>query len=171
NAILKVDASELNVIELGNSEELRVGEMVLAIGSPLQKELAHSVSMGIVSAKNRNIGILREQGGYEKFIQTDAAINPGNSGGAMVNMNGELIGINSAIASRSGGNEGVGFAVPINIAKKVMKSIIKHGHVTRCYLGMRMAGEVDRVMAKAMDLDKPYGIIVGEVTEGDPADK
>src|SRR5699024_5434373 len=79
--------------------------------------------------------------------------------------------INSAIASRSGGNEGVGFAVPINIAKKVMKSIIKHGHVTRGYLGMRMAGEVDRVMAKAMDLDKPYGIIVGEVTEGDPADK
>src|SRR5699024_6057835 len=83
-----------------------------------------------------DIAVISKQGGYEKFIQTDAAINPGNSGGAMVNMNGELIGINSAIASRSGGNEGVGFAVPINIAKKVMKSIIKHGHVTRGYLGM-----------------------------------
>src|SRR5699024_390415 len=170
-AVLNINASDLEVIELGDSEKARVGELVLAIGSPLQKNLAQSVSIGIVSAKNRNIGILRKQGGYEKFIQTDAAINPGNSGGAMVNMNGELIGINSAIASRSGGNEGVGFAVPINIAKKVMKSIIKHGHVTRGYLGMRMAGEVDRVMAKAMDLDKPYGIIVGEVTEGDPADK
>src|SRR5699024_10933169 len=170
-AVLKVDAPDLNVIELGNSEQLRVGEMVLAIGSPLQKELAHSVSMGIVSAKDRTIGILREQGGYERFIQTDAAINPGNSGGALVDMNGELVGINSAIASQSGGNDGIGFAVPINIAKKVMKSIIKNGHVTRGYLGITLGGEVDDIMAKALDLDKPYGIIVGDVNEGDPADQ
>src|SRR5699024_4416515 len=99
--------------------------------------LAQSVSMGIISAKDRTIGILSEQGGYERFIQTDAAINPGNSGGALVNMDGELVGINSAIASRSGGNDGIGFAVPVDIAKSIMKSIIEHGHVTRGYLGIR----------------------------------
>lgn len=170
-AVLKVDKEDLNVIQLGNSEQIRVGEMVLAIGSPLQDNLAHSVSMGIVSAKNRTIGILREQGGYEQFIQTDAAINPGNSGGALINMDGELIGINTAIASRSGGNDGIGFAVPINIAKSVMQSIIEHGHVVRGYLGISMGGEVDATMAKALDLDKPYGVIVGSVVEGGPADE
>lgn len=170
-AVLKVDTKDLNVIALGNSEQTRVGEMVLAIGSPLQPGLAHSVSMGIVSAKDRNIGILREQYGYERFIQTDAAINPGNSGGALVNMDGELIGINTAIASasRSGGNDGIGFAVPINIAKSVMKSIIEHGHVVRGYLGISMGGEVDATMAKALDLDQPYGVIVGSVEADGPA--
>ena len=168
-AVLKVDAPDLNVIELGNSEKLRVGEMVLAIGSPLQQDLAHSVSMGIVSAKDRTIGILKDKGGYERFIQTDAAINPGNSGGALVNMDGELVGINSAIASRSGGNDGIGFAVPVNIAKKIMKSIIKNGHVTRGYLGIQLGGKVDDVMARALNLDKAYGIIVGEVTDDGPA--
>jgi serine protease Do len=173
-AVLKVDTEDLNVIELGNSEQIRVGEMVLAIGSPLQAELAHSVSMGIVSAKDRHVGILREQGGYEQFIQTDAAINPGNSGGALINMDGELIGINTAIASASPGsrgNVGIGFAVPINIAKSVMESIIEHGHVVRGYLGITMGGEVDATMAKALDLDKPYGVIVGSVTEDGPAEK
>ena len=168
-AVLKVDAADLNVIELGNSEQLRVGEMVLAIGSPLQQDLAHSVSMGIVSAKDRTIGILENKGGYEKFIQTDAAINPGNSGGALVNMDGELVGINSAIASRSGGNDGIGFAVPVDIAKKIMKSIIKNGHVTRGYLGMFSGGVVDDVMARALNLDKSYGIIVGKVVDDAPA--
>lgn len=170
-AVLKVDTEDLNVIELGNSEQIRVGEMVLAIGSPLGAELAHSVSMGIVSAKDRHVGILREQRGYEKFIQTDAAINPGNSGGALVNMDGELVGINTAIASRSGGNDGIGFAVPINIAKSVMQSIIEHGHVTRGYLGISMGGEVDATMAKALGLDQPYGVIVGSVEEDGPAEE
>lgn len=170
-AVLKVDAPDLNVIELGNSEQLRVGEMVLAIGSPLDVGLAHSVSMGIVSAKNRSIGILKEKAGYENFIQTDAAINPGNSGGALVNMEGELVGINSAIASRSGGNDGIGFAVPINIAKRVMKSIIEHGHVVRGYLGITFGGEVDATMAEALGLDKAQGVIVGGVKEGGPADE
>ncbi|SMO55450.1 Do family serine endopeptidase [Fodinibius sediminis] len=168
-AVLKVDAPDLNVIKLGNSEKLRVGEMVLAIGSPLQLELGHSVSMGIVSAKDRSIGILRQQAGYEKFIQTDAAINPGNSGGALVNMDGELVGINSAIASRSGGNDGIGFAVPINIAKSVMESIIEHGRVVRGYLGISMGGEVDATMARALDLDKDYGVIIGSVEKDGPA--
>lgn len=170
-AVIKVDTEDLNVIELGNSEQIRVGEMVLAIGSPLQPGLAHSVSKGIVSAKDRNIGILREQGGYERFIQTDAAINPGNSGGALVNMDGELIGINTAIASRSGGNDGIGFAVPIDIAKSVMESIIEHGRVVRGYLGISTGGEVDATMAKALDLNESYGVIIGSVEEDGPAAK
>ncbi|MDZ7680775.1 MAG: Do family serine endopeptidase [Fodinibius sp.] len=170
-AVLKIDANDLNVVKLGNSEKLRVGEMVMAIGSPLQSQLAHSVSMGIVSAKGRSIGIIERGAGYENFIQTDAAINPGNSGGALVNMDGELIGINTAIASRSGGSDGIGFAVPINIAKGVMKSIIENGRVVRGYLGIQMDGEVDNSMAKALGLDQAYGIIVGSVPEGGPAAK
>lgn len=170
-AVLKIDAKNLNVIKLGNSEQLRVGEMVLAIGSPLQKSLAHSVSMGIVSAKGRSIGIIEQGAGYENFIQTDAAINPGNSGGALVNMDGELVGINTAIASRSGGSDGIGFAIPINIAKGVMESIIKNGQVVRGYLGIQLGGQVDATMAKALGLDKAYGIIVGKVPEGGPAAK
>lgn len=170
-AVLKVDASKLDVIELGNSETARVGEMVLAIGSPLQAGLAHSVSMGIISAKERSLGILQESGGYENFIQTDAAINPGNSGGALINMDGELIGINSAIASRSGGSDGIGFAVPIDIAKRVMESIITDGRVVRGYLGITSGGQVDQTMARALDLDKAYGVIVGGVEQGGPADE
>ncbi|MCW9707107.1 Do family serine endopeptidase [Fodinibius salsisoli] len=170
-AVLKIDAPDLNVIPLGNSEKLRVGEMVLAIGSPLQAGLAHSVSMGIVSAKDRTIGILRDQAGYENFIQTDAAINPGNSGGALVDMDGELVGINSAIASRSGGNDGIGFAVPIDIAKRIMTSIIENGRVVRGFLGISHGGDVDATMAKALGLDKAHGVIVGSVQEDGPAEE
>lgn len=170
-AVLKIDAEDLNPIPLGNSDQLQVGELVLAIGSPLTDQLAHSVSMGIVSAKGRRIGILAETGGYENFIQTDAAINPGNSGGALVNMNGELVGINSAIASQSGGNQGIGFAVPVNIAKRVMKSIIEHGRVIRGFLGITLGGQVDAVMARALGLEKAQGVVVGGVREGGPADE
>ncbi|MGM0546419.1 MAG: Do family serine endopeptidase [Bacteroidota bacterium] len=171
-AVLKIDESDLNVIKLGNSEKLRVGEMVLAIGSPLEANLAHSVSMGIISAKERNIGILEQRNaGYENFIQTDAAINPGNSGGALVNMDGELVGVNSAIASRSGGSDGVGFAVPVDIAKRVMESIIEHGRVVRGFLGISNGGQVDGTMARALELDKAYGVIIGSVEDDGPADK
>lgn len=168
-AVLKINAEDLNPIPLGNNEQLEVGELVLAIGSPLDAGLAHSVSMGIVSAKGRSIGILREAAGYENFIQTDAAINPGNSGGALVNMNGDLVGVNTAIASQSGGNQGIGFAVPVNIAKRVMKSIIENGRVVRGYLGISRGGEVDATMAKALGLDKVQGVIVGGVEEDTPA--
>jgi len=170
-AVLRIDAKKLDVIKLGNSEKLRVGEMVLAIGSPLQANLAHSVSMGIVSAKGRSIGIIEKGAGYENFIQTDAAINPGNSGGALVNLDGELVGMNTAIASRSGGSDGIGFAVPIDIAKGVMESIIQNGRVVRGYLGIQMDGEVDAPMAKALGLDEAYGIVVGKVPEDGPAAK
>lgn len=168
-AVLKINAENLNVIKLGNSENLRVGEMVLAIGSPLQASLAHSVSMGIVSAKGRSIGIIEQGRGYENFIQTDAAINPGNSGGPLVNMDGQLVGINTAIASRSGGSDGIGFAVPVDIAKRIMKSIINSGRVVRGYLGIEMGGQVDATMAKALGLDEAYGVIVGNVPEDGPA--
>jgi serine protease Do len=172
-AVLKIDSkniNERNVIALGNSNNLRVGELVLAIGSPLQENLAHSVSMGIVSAKERSIGILNESAGYENFIQTDAAINPGNSGGALVNMDGQLIGINSAIASRSGGSDGIGFAVPIDMAKSVMKSLIEHGKVVRAYLGI-YGQDLNRNLARALDLDNSQGIIVNQVQEDTPAEE
>ncbi|HEX6983362.1 MAG TPA: Do family serine endopeptidase [Balneolaceae bacterium] len=170
-AVLKVDAENLEAIELGNSQQLQVGELVLAIGSPLGANLAHSVSMGIVSAKGRSIGILAEDAGYENFIQTDAAINPGNSGGPLVNMDGEVVGINTAIASQSGGSNGIGFAVPISIAKRVMQSIIEHGRVIRGYLGITLGAQVDAVMARALGLDKAQGVVVGTVTEDSPADE
>lgn len=167
-AVVNIDAEGLSTIKIGNSDEARVGEIVLAIGSPLGQDLAHSVSMGIISAKGRAIGIIEQGAGYENFIQTDAAINPGNSGGAMVNMDGELIGINTAIASRSGGNDGIGFAVPSNLAKSVMESLIKTGKVTRAYLGI-YGGNIDRTMARALGLEQAQGVVVGEVQSNTPA--
>jgi len=172
-AVIKIDAkniSENNVIKLGSSDKLQVGELVMAIGSPLQEDLAQTVTMGIVSAKGRDIGLLRAKKGYENYIQTDAAINPGNSGGALVNMDGELVGINAAIASKSGGNEGIGFAVPVDIAKRIMKSIIKNGHVVRAYLGIT-GSNVDGTMAQALGLNEAQGIVVGGVQDGTPANK
>ena len=170
-AVVKIEADNLSALTFGNSDGVRVGEMVLAIGSPLGENLAHSVSMGIISAKDRAIGILQESGGYENFLQTDAAINPGNSGGALVNMDGELIGINSAIASRSGGSDGIGFAVPSNLAKSIMESLIENGEVVRGYLGITGGGEVDRTMAKALGLKNANGVIVGGVEPDGPADE
>ncbi|MDZ7773238.1 MAG: Do family serine endopeptidase [Balneolaceae bacterium] len=171
-AVVKIDAQNLTALAFGDSEQARVGEMVLAIGSPLNQNLAQSVSMGIISAKERSIGILRETGGYENFIQTDAAINPGNSGGALVNMDGELIGVNSAIASASGGgNDGIGFAVPSNLARYIMESLIEHGEVRRGYLGIQQGGQVDATMARALGLERAQGVIVGSVEEGTPAEE
>lgn len=172
-AVLKIDADNLPAIKIGNSDSAKVGSFVLAIGSPLGENLAHTVSFGIVSARNRAIGLLGDQelAGFEDFIQTDAAINPGNSGGALIDMNGELVGINSAIASRSGGNDGIGFAIPVNMAKRVMDDLIDDGEISRGYLGMYTKGELDRTMAEAMDLDVTGGFIVGQLEENGPADK
>lgn len=167
-AVLKVDVEDLPAIPLGDSERIRVGEMVLAIGSPLQSDFAHTVSQGIVSASGRSsLGLNL----YENYIQTDAAINPGNSGGALINLDGELIGINTAIASRSGGSQGIGFAIPINMVKSVMEDLIEDGRVARGYLGIGLGGEVDRTMARALDMESPRGFIIGNVEEGGPADE
>jgi len=170
-AVLKIDMKNLPSVKLGNSESLKVGAFVLAIGSPLSQNLAHTVSFGIVSAKSRSIGLINSGAGYEDFIQTDAAINPGNSGGALIDMNGELVGINSAIASRSGGNDGIGFAIPISLAKRIMDDLIDDGEVSRGYLGLYFGGEVDRTMAKALGLDDARGIIVADVEANGPSDK
>ncbi|MCF7805937.1 MAG: DegQ family serine endoprotease [Candidatus Marinimicrobia bacterium] len=169
-AVIKIDAEGLDAIEIGDSSELRVGEWVLALGNPFDENLQHSVTAGIVSAKGRTDVFSRRQAGdlIQNFIQTDAAINPGNSGGALVNLYGQLVGINTAIASRSGGNQGIGFAVPINMATDVMNDLIQHGKVVRGYLGVYMQ-PVDNEIAKAMGLDRPHGAMVNKVAEGSPA--
>jgi serine protease Do len=162
-AVVKVPADDLEPIALGDSAKLRLAEVVLAIGNPFG--LSGTVTMGIVSALGRtHMGITD----YEDFIQTDAAINPGNSGGALINTRGELVGINTAIESRTGQYEGVGFAIPINLARSVMNSLIKFGHVERGYLGV-MIQEVKPEMAQALGLPKAGGALVGDVTKDSPA--
>ena len=174
-AVLKINGEDLPHVEMGDSDALRVGEFVLAIGSPLSPDLAHSVSMGIVSAKGRsNLGVIqsksRIQQAYENFIQTDAAINPGNSGGALVNLDGELVGINTAIASRSGGFQGIGLAIPSNMAQNVMNSLIEHGRVIRGYLGIYMQN-INQNIANAYDLEATQGVIITDVVDDAPAAK
>ncbi|RMD92825.1 MAG: DegQ family serine endoprotease [Calditrichaeota bacterium] len=166
-AVLKIHEKNLKPITLGNSDNLRVGEWVLAIGSPLSPNLAHTVTAGIVSAKGRsNVGLAD----YEDFIQTDAAINPGNSGGALVNLKGELVGINAAIATETGGFQGIGFAVPINMARQVMDQLIKHGKVIRGWLGVYIQ-DVNESLAKTLKLPAKQGAIVSEVVADSPAEK
>lgn len=164
-AVLKVDAKNLKPIAIGDSDALRVGEWVIAIGSPLGENLARTVTQGIVSAKGRaNVGLAD----YEDFIQTDAAINPGNSGGALVNISGELVGVNTAIASRTGGFEGIGFAVPSNMARQIMESLISNGKVTRGWLGVTIQ-DVDENIAKGLRLKEAGGVLVGTVVDNGPA--
>jgi serine protease Do len=163
--VIKIDAENLPTIQLGNSDKLRVGETVLAIGSPYG--LSQTVTMGIVSAVGRaNVGIAD----YEDFIQTDAAINPGNSGGALVNVKGELVGINTAIFSTSGGYQGIGFAVPINMAKSVMESLIREGKVIRGWLGITIQSLTPE-LAEQFNIKDERGVLVGDVVEGSPAEK
>ena len=166
-AVLQVESKDLPAIPMGNSDNIKVGEMVLAIGSPLDERFAHTVSQGIISASGRSYLGLNE---FENYIQTDAAINPGNSGGALVNLDGELIGINTAIASRSGGSQGLGFAIPVNMVKTVMEALIKDGRVSRGFLGITLGGEVDQTMAKALGLPNASGFVVGDVEPGGPAE-
>ncbi len=165
-AVIKIDAKHLKAITIGNSDDLQVGEIVLAVGSPMSENLAYTVTQGIVSAKGRsNVGLTD----YEDYIQTDAAINPGNSGGPLVNLDGQLVGINSAIASQSGGFQGIGFAVPSNMAVQVMNSLISNGKVIRGWLGVSIQ-DVDDKIANAMGLDEPRGVLVGDVVPDSPAD-
>ncbi len=166
-AVLKLqgDTSGLQPIQLGDSSRLRLGDVVLAIGDPFG--VGETVTMGIVSAKGRaNVGIAD----YEDFIQTDAAINPGNSGGALVDMEGNLVGINTAILSRSGGYQGIGFAIPTNMAKPIMESLMKTGHVVRGWLGVSIQ-DVDQDLAKALNLPSTKGVLISQVQPGSPAAK
>lgn len=163
-AVLQVEAENLEEMPLGDSEQLRVGDFVLAIGNPFR--LRHTVTSGIVSGLGRT-GI--NPGGYEDFIQTDASINPGNSGGALVNLRGELIGINTAIFSRSGGNIGIGFAIPVNMARSVMNQIITFGSVRRGLLGVNI-DVVTPDVAETYELDSTSGALVTQVVSGSSAE-
>ncbi len=164
-AVLKIDADQLSALPFGDSSAVEVGDFALAIGSPFG--LNQTVTMGIVSATGRS-GLGIED--YEDFIQTDAAINPGNSGGALINVYGELVGINKAILSRGGGNQGVGFAIPINMAGNVMDQIVANGRVVRGWLGV-MIQPVTPAVARAFELDEPSGALVGDVTPASPAEE
>jgi serine protease Do len=164
-AIVKIDADNLFAVQWGDSDKLQVGEFVLAIGNPYG--LSHTVTMGIISAVGRaNVGIAD----YEDFIQTDAAINPGNSGGPLVNTKGELIGINTAIFSRSGGYQGIGFAVPSNMARLVMDQLIQKGKVTRGWLGVTIQ-EITPELSQKFGLKTAKGALIGDVAKGSPAEK
>ncbi len=162
-AVIKIAAKgDLQPVTLGNSDNLRVGEWIFAIGNPFG--LQHTVTAGIVSAKGRFIG----QGSYDDFIQTDAAINPGNSGGPLVNLEGEVVGINSAIFSRSGGNIGIGFAIPINLAKELLPQLREKGKVVRGWLGVYIQ-KVTPEIADSLGLDEAHGALVADVMDGTPA--
>ena len=164
-AVVKIEAKDLPTVFWGNSDALQVGEVVLAVGNPYG--LNQTVTMGIVSALGRaNVGIAD----YEDFIQTDAAINPGNSGGALVNIKGELIGINTAIYTTSGGYQGIGFAIPSNMVKSIMASLIKEGKVTRGWLGVTIQ-KVTPELAKQFNLKEDAGALVGDIMENSPAEK
>ena len=165
-ALIKVSARGLKELKLARASDVKVGDYVIAVGNPFG--LSHSVTSGIVSALGRDRGGTRD--GYQDFIQTDASINPGNSGGALVNSKGELIGINSAIVSRSGGNQGIGFAVPTNIVQGVMRQLESYGEVRRGRIGV-LIGDITPTLKEALDLTTLNGALVSDVVEDSPAEK
>ncbi|MDE0471221.1 MAG: trypsin-like peptidase domain-containing protein [Ekhidna sp.] len=167
-AVIKIDSDELPAIKKGDSEKVAVGEWVLAVGNPFN--LTSTVTAGIVSAKGRNINILKDKFPIESFIQTDAAINPGNSGGALVNAGGELIGINTAILSRTGSYAGYGFAIPVNIVKKVFNDLVKYGEVQKAFIGLDFI-DIDSELAARLAIENLDGVIVADVKYGSASDK
>ncbi|RLC41754.1 MAG: serine protease [Candidatus Coatesbacteria bacterium] len=164
-AVLKIDGKDLSVAKLGDSDMVRVGQIVLAIGHPLRQ--SHTVTAGIISAVGRSNVSLAD---YEDFIQTDAAINPGNSGGPLINLKGEVIGINTAIASYTGGYMGIGFAIPINMAKEIMEQLKESGRVVRGWLGVYIQPLTPEIV-KEFNLPVDKGVLVADVIDGGPADK
>jgi serine protease Do len=165
-ALLKIDSKNLPFLTYGNSNDLKLGEWVLAVGNPFN--LTSTVTAGIVSAHSRNLGINDDQLSIESFIQTDAAVNPGNSGGALVNQQGNLVGINAAIASETGSYMGYSFAIPVTIVKKVVDDLKQYGEVQRALLGVNI-GDVNAEKAKELKLDKVEGVYVGGVPENSAA--
>lgn len=159
-AVIKIDATDLPAIELGNSDEVRVGEWVLAVGNPF--DLTSTVTAGIVSAKGRDIGIIKGGKPIESFIQTDAAVNPGNSGGALVDVNGKLIGINSAIATPTGVFAGYSFAIPVNLVKRIADDLVKYGEYRRAYLGVNVA-TMDSHVAKDLGIPFVQGVVIASL--------
>ncbi|MDO5576188.1 MAG: PDZ domain-containing protein, partial [Fibrobacter sp.] len=162
-AVVKIDGENLPAAELGNSDDLRVGQWVIAVGNPF--ELLQTVTAGIVSAKGRSLMGLAD---YEDFIQTDASMNPGNSGGALANLDGQIIGINTAISSPTGGNVGIGFAIPINMAREIMDQLIANGKVSRGYLAI-VVQNITPEQASRIGLDTTLGAYVSSVEADGPA--
>ncbi|MDZ7292925.1 MAG: trypsin-like peptidase domain-containing protein [candidate division KSB1 bacterium] len=165
-AVVKIEARGLAAAVLGDSDQLVVGQWVLAIGNPMN--LRSTVTAGIISAEGRDINVIPGDYDVEHFIQTDAAINPGNSGGALVNLAGEVVGVNTAIATESGYAMGLGFAIPINLARKIAADLIRYGKVARGYLGIALQ-EIGEVQAKALQLATPRGVLVDDVYKNSPA--
>lgn len=159
-AVIKIDAKELPAIEIGNSDDVKVGEWALAVGNPF--DLTSTVTAGIISAKGRDINIIKGGSAIESFIQTDAAVNPGNSGGALVDVNGRLIGINSAIATPTGVFAGYSFAIPVNLVKRIADDLIKFGEFRRAYLGVDIA-PMDSYLANKLGIDYVQGVAVMKV--------
>ena len=167
-AVLAVDASNLAAVRFGDSAKLDIGDFVIAVGSPFG--LSRSVSYGIISATGRRDLELGAEGvRFQNFLQTDAAINPGNSGGPLLNLKGELVGINTAIASSSGGNEGIGFSIPINMVRNVAQQLIENGSVSRAFLGVVLDSKFSPAMASSMGLPRPIGARINAVTLDSPA--
>jgi len=166
-AVIKIEADDLPVLAIGDPEKLEIGEWVVAIGNPFG--LKETLTVGVVSAKGRSNIVIAD---YEDFIQTDAAINPGNSGGPLLNIDGQVVGINTAIFSQSGGYMGIGFAVPIDMAMTVKSQLVKDGKVTRGFIGVMLnPGEVDEAMAKSFGLKQAGGVLLADVSEKGPADE
>jgi serine protease Do len=168
-AVLAISAPRLVAARIGNSDETEIGDFVLAVGSPFG--LSHSVTFGIISAKGRRDLELGEDGvRYQDFMQTDAAINPGNSGGPLINLRGELIGLNTAIASSSGGNEGIGFTIPSNMVMIIAKQLVERGSVTRAFLGVALNSKFGPAVATSVGLLRPRGTQITKITPGSPAE-
>ena len=163
-ALIKISAEGLPFIQIGESDRMRVGDQVMAIGNPFG--VGQTVTLGIVSALGRNIGLMD----YSDLIQTDASINPGNSGGALVNMQGELVGMNAAMMSRSGGSQGIGFAIPTSMAMQIVESLKETGTVQRAYLGV-LPQPMDQSMADYYGMDRPRGVLITQVNADTPADR
>ncbi|RMF44909.1 MAG: PDZ domain-containing protein [Planctomycetota bacterium] len=169
-AIMAVDGDGLETARLGDSDQVEIGDFVLAVGSPFG--LSHSVTYGIISAKGRrNLELGAKEIEIQDFFQTDAAINPGNSGGPLLNLRGEVIGINTAIASNSGGNEGIGFAIPINMARIVAEQLVSQGRLRRAYLGVQLENAFDILTARRLGLDSTTGALVKSILRDSPAER
>jgi serine protease Do len=166
-AVMSVNATGLVAAKLGNSDVLEIGDFVLAVGSPFG--LSHSITFGIVSATGRRDLVLGEGVRFQDFIQTDAAINPGNSGGPLINLRGEVIGMNTAIASNSGANEGIGFSIPINMVTFVVRQLVERNSVARAFLGVSLDRQYDSAMAISVGLKRPRGTRIKAVTPESPA--
>ena len=170
-AVIRINRQNLPALTLGNSDSLMVGEWVIAVGSPFRETLQHSVTAGIVSALGRSINLVgpsRGYTGFENFIQTDAAINPGNSGGALINISGQLIGINTAISSNTGSNAGIGFAIPINMASEIMNRLVQSGEVRRGYLGVQVQA-ITHAIQENLNLPDRSGVLIGHVENDGPS--